>query len=708
MLSALKHKLQEVRRSTLEAVSPVIGRSAEDGGGGASGYGLPSPSQHRRAAQRQQDLARFQALYSHTRQVFAEWLEDDLEQDEVWGGGAALRRLVETIGDLGLLADDAPGDAARRLDDSSAHADALRMAQILAREDAAWYRYSRILAREDAAWYSCGGDAADATQQRGHGRSNSGGFSGGSGGGGGGGDAEWDDAPLHDASLATRPCLSWFLETRATCALCELEATRVLCELACEDRPAGTLALVLEMLACTLDAVERWMLACTLDAVERWMLACTLDTVESAHIHMAISRLIRTASAYSVAAVAGGGAVSHSNAKRQRALTLSPSANLRKCHSVKALAQLLCSVWRKLKEEPVQTAFFLQRDNVHQARLDEFQALLPLLHAPGETGAFAREALLVAVGVEHKSSHMFMARDSSLCTDLVDGVLMSYEALPKTLAEMRPAAPAPPTSSISSTLTHIASSPSRLTMNSGHGGSRPSSLTKKRGSMSSMAGLVRWQADAPPSPESAARKSTQTSPVPARHVSAKSSMSFNSVAGAANLSASSRPAGPHPALQELLSQLRLCNAVATAAAPVGAALTQPGGAVAGGVTQVLCSSLRAAFLAAALRPELLSVNLLSQGGGARSASVVALLSRVVAELTAAGSAFVPAAGRVSSAAQPLAPAAALPHGQTCAEPNDVDGATALGAPLLSCVIEFLCTARGKRLSSARVSVRIGL
>jgi hypothetical protein len=242
------------------------------------------------------------------------------------------QRVVETIGDLSLMGDEDPAAGATKLAESGINNDIATMLSILREEDRQYAGVDLHLTSEEVG-----------------------------------------------STHVTYPCLEFVLEERCI---------SVLCKLGCEDRPVGTMALIMRTVAQLLTHISHPLLP-------------------SAHVHRPISDLITAASHY------------------HQQLRSSKSAGLQKWRVApavmveKQLAQLLKSIWRKLRDEPAQVDFFLYVDqSTRAARFDIMSALLGLVLGGGGAGAAAREALLLAVTVRDARVNAFISRSTSFCDDM--------------------------------------------------------------------------------------------------------------------------------------------------------------------------------------------------------------------------------------------------------------------------------------------------
>ncbi|CAM9406691.1 unnamed protein product, partial [Phaeothamnion confervicola] len=226
------------------------------------------------------------------------------------------------------------------------------------------------------------------------------------------------DAP-DGATRVAYPCLEFLLEQRVV---------KVLCELAVDDRPAGALALVLGAVAALLTGVGHPLLP-------------------SPHVHYPVARLIAAAAQQRLplrrAAIEDGGGDGVSggsgNGDGGGGGALSKAREAVPMY----LAYLLGAIWRKLREDSAQLAFFLyvRRSGgggsegdaaataTAVAELDIFSSLLPLMVASGRTAALAREACLVAVSLRDPRVDAFIVNCTVFVPELADRLASLFRAL---------------------------------------------------------------------------------------------------------------------------------------------------------------------------------------------------------------------------------------------------------------------------------------
>ena len=96
-----------------------------------------------------------------------------------------------------------------------------------------------------------------------------------------------------------------------------------------------------------------------------------------------------------------------------------------------SLVSLLHTIWAKVRDDPTQLSFFYEdARHVQEPQLLVFNGLLPHMHSTRKAGEKAREALLWAMQLDDDRLMGYVAKNTTFCHSLVEGIISAYSALP--------------------------------------------------------------------------------------------------------------------------------------------------------------------------------------------------------------------------------------------------------------------------------------
>ncbi len=160
-----------------------------------------------------------------------------------------------------------------------------------------------------------------------------------------------------DPFLHDQPCLEFVLKERVL---------KVLCECGINDHPKGMMALVLHAIGQLLGCLNH-------------------SIIPFQNVHESMVQIINSAVQYHPVVTPG---TKHSTSSTEEYIRMTE----------KALVGLLVALWRKIRDDPSQLAFFyVPLDETGHPSLNIASSLLPIVLKAGEVGEQARRATLLAV-----------------------------------------------------------------------------------------------------------------------------------------------------------------------------------------------------------------------------------------------------------------------------------------------------------------------